>query len=66
MRNPALTACALVDSGELTLVELWAMYWGEGGRADPMELDAFIHGVPLLDGFEVNILQWALEPLMSP
>lgn len=65
MAEPGLKARALVDSGDVSLLELWTMYWGQGGGAGPLELDAFIHGVPLLDDFDVSILGWALEPLTS-
>lgn len=64
LADPGLEARILLDSGDVTLLELWALYWGQGGRVDPTELDAFIYGVPLLEDFEVRILGWALEPLL--
>ena len=65
MTDAGLEARALVDSGAVSLIDLWALYWGEGGRACPLELDAFIHGIPLLEDFDVSILGWALEPLLA-
>lgn len=55
----------LVENGEVSLLHLWLLYWGEGGNAGEVELEAYIHGIPLLDGFEEEILGWALEPLLA-
>lgn len=66
LADPALEARILVDSGALSLFELWLHFWGEGGQVGEMELDAFIHGIPMLQDFDVTILGWALEPLLPP
>jgi hypothetical protein len=64
--NPQQEARKLLCSGDISLLRLWVLYWGQGGNADEMSLDAFIHGIPLLDGDEAQILGWALEPLLPP
>jgi len=63
--DPRQEARGLLESGEVCLLHLWILYWGQGGSADEMELDAFISGIPLLNSTEVAILGWALEPLLS-
>ena len=63
--RPRQEARGLLESGELSLLHLWVLYWGEGGRAGEVELEAFIHGIPLLDGTEEQILGWAIEPLLT-
>lgn len=62
--DAGLEARTLLDSGDISLLELWALYWGQGGRVGPTELDAFIYGIPLLEDIDVSILSWALEPLL--
>ncbi|MDQ0769325.1 hypothetical protein QF031_002074 [Pseudarthrobacter defluvii] len=59
-------ACSLLEAGDVSLLHLWLLYWGQGGNADLTELDAFIHGVPLLDDMDAAILGWALEALSAP
>jgi hypothetical protein len=55
----------LLESGDVSLLRLWILYWGQGGNADEVELDAYIHGIPLLGQFEAEILGWAMEPLLT-
>lgn len=64
--DPLQEARKLLKTGEVCLLHLWILYWGQGGTASEMELDAFIHGIPLLDSHEAEILGWALEPLLAP
>ncbi|MBT2515449.1 hypothetical protein [Arthrobacter sp. ISL-30] len=64
--DPRQVALSLVETGDVSLFRLWLHYWRQGGNACEMELDAFIHGVPLLDAVEADILSWALEVLSSP
>jgi hypothetical protein len=63
--NPQQEARYLLESGDVSLLQLWLLYWGQGGRADEVELDAFLYGIPLLDCDEAQILGWALEPLLG-
>jgi hypothetical protein len=64
LADPGLEARTLLASGDVSLIQLWVLYWGQGGRVGPTELDAFIYGVPLLEDFDVSILGWALESLL--
>lgn len=61
--NPRPTALSLLDSGCCSIEDLWRRYRNRGGNADVLELDAYIHGVPLLHGLEVEILEATLNEL---
>lgn len=63
--DPRLAARALIESGGPTIPQIWLKYWALGGTADVMELDAFIHGIPLLKGLEVELLTLALKELST-
>ncbi|MDQ0923812.1 hypothetical protein QF038_002320 [Pseudarthrobacter sp. W1I19] len=65
MKEPDLRAAvrSLIDAGRLSVMELWLQYWALGGNAGILELDAFIHNVPLLGGVEVQVLADALKDL---
>ena len=63
--NPRQEARSLIDAEAVSLFDLWVKYYAEGGRGDEMELDAFIHGLPLLDDFEEVVLGWAVEDLSA-
>lgn len=55
----------LLESGAVSLSHLWILYWSQGGSAEEVELDAFIHGIPLFGDTEARILGWAMEPLLT-
>lgn len=59
--NPRHEAQFLIGADAVSLFDLWLKYWGEGGQGDELELDAFIHGVALLDDFDEVILGWAVD-----
>lgn len=63
--DPRPTAVSLIDSGHVSIEELARRYQALGGRADVLELDAFIHDVPLLAGLDVEILRLALTQLLQ-
>lgn len=61
--EPRLLARSLIESGSFSILGIWIQYWALGGSADTVELEAFIHGIPLLKGVEVDVLAAALEEL---
>lgn len=62
--DPRPTALSLVDAGDLPVEDLWERYRARGGKAGVLELDAFIHDIPLLNGLEVEILRLTLNELL--
>ena len=63
--NPQLEAKSVIESGDVSLFWLWLQYRSLGGSADEIELEAFIAGIPLLQGFEVDILAATLQDLTA-
>lgn len=65
MKEPDIGAAArtLIEAGRLSVMELWLQYWALGGNAGILELDAFIHNVPMLRDVEVQVLAEALDDL---
>ena len=62
--DPRPAALTLIESGDLSVEYLWHQYRARGGTADALELDAFIHDVPLLLGEQVEILEVTLKQLL--
>lgn len=61
--DPRPTALHLLEAGELSIEDLWLEYRSRGGNAGVLELDAFIHDIPLLNGLEVEVLRVTLKEL---
>lgn len=61
--DPRPAALHLLETGQLSIEDLWLQYISRGGRADVLELDAFVHDIPLLQGLEVEVLRVTLEEL---
>ena len=62
--DPRPVALTLIESGHLSVEDLWHQYRARGGKADALELDAYIHDIPLLHGLEVEILTLTLTQLL--
>lgn len=62
--DPRRAALTLIESGGLSVEDLWHQYRIRGGKADAWELDAFIHDVPIMNGMEVEILRVCLNQLL--
>lgn len=62
--NPRPAALSLIETGELSVEELWIQYRARGGNAGELELDAFIHDIPLMHGMEIEILQVTVDELL--
>jgi len=63
--DPRPTALSLIESGALSVEDLWFQYRARGGNAGVLELDAYIHDVPLLNGLEVEVLRVTLDELRA-
>lgn len=61
--DPRPAALHLLETGELSIEDLWLQYKSRGGNAGVLELDAFVHDIPLLQGLEVEVLRVTLEEL---
>lgn len=62
--DPRPAAFSAIESGCVSLDGLWLQYMARGGNADVLELDAYIHDVPLLHGLEVEILSTTLKEIL--
>jgi len=49
----------------VTIERLWIRYWAEGGSADLLELDAYVHEALRPPAFELTLLGWATERLQG-
>ncbi|WP_461172227.1 hypothetical protein M1D93_14660 [Arthrobacter sp. Z1-9] len=61
MQDPRPQAQALVRDDHSSLCLLWVWYRGNGGEARLEEFDAYVHGLVVLDAFDLKILTWAME-----
>ncbi|MFK0040580.1 hypothetical protein ACIQTW_12130 [Paenarthrobacter sp. NPDC090517] len=65
MHDPRQSARNLLNQNTITLERLWIKYWGEGGTADPLELDAYVHEALRPHPFELTLLAWAMDDLQA-
>ncbi|MBT2588415.1 hypothetical protein [Arthrobacter sp. ISL-95] len=64
MNDPRQRARDLLEhDSSITLERLWIKYWAEGGNADPLELDAYVHEALKPHPFELDLIAWAMEDL---
>ena len=56
----------LVAARELSLDELWLLYFSVGGTAGLLALEAFIYGVELLSPFDLLLIECALHDAPAP
>ncbi|MDR6989261.1 hypothetical protein J2Y66_003776 [Paenarthrobacter nitroguajacolicus] len=65
MNDPRQRARDLLEQDSITLDRLWIKYWAEGGNADLLELDAYVHEALKPHPSELTLLAWAMEGLHS-
>lgn len=65
MEDPRLTAQNLIELDGTYLQDLWVSYWGNGGNAQLMEFDAYLHGLIQQDEYDLRILEWAIEEVLA-
>jgi hypothetical protein len=58
-------AAAQFRGGRVTLPELWTYYYGIGGNADEMALDAYLHEMVELAPLQVDLIQAAIQELTA-
>ncbi|MCU1565335.1 MAG: hypothetical protein JWQ56_272 [Pseudarthrobacter sp.] len=63
MEDPRCAAKELLATPGVELWLLWLRYWANGGSGQEWELDAFIHGLPVLEEYDLKLLGWAIEDL---
>jgi hypothetical protein len=61
MQDPRLAARNMIAQDGFVLWELWLRYWGNGGNAQLMEFDAYIHGAYECAAVDLEILALTLE-----
>ncbi|MFK4637257.1 hypothetical protein [Paenarthrobacter histidinolovorans] len=61
--DPRQSARNLLQLDTVTIERLWIRYWAEGGSADLLELDAYVHEALRPPAFELTLLGWATERL---
>ncbi|MDR6685405.1 hypothetical protein J2Y41_000958 [Arthrobacter sp. 1088] len=66
MHDPRQNAQHILDQNAITLERLWITYWGEGGIASILELDAYVHEALRPHPFELDLIFWAIEELQHP
>ncbi|MFJ6347180.1 hypothetical protein ACIQH9_20290 [Pseudarthrobacter oxydans] len=63
MQDPQLSARNLISQDEQALWDLWLRYWANGGNAQLIEFDAYIHGAYECSATDLEILAFSLEEL---
>lgn len=63
MHDPRQSARNLLNRDTISLEDLWIRYWGQGGNASPLELDAYVHEALRPQPFELDLISWAIEEL---
>lgn len=63
MNDPRQRARDLLEQDSITLDRLWIKYWAEGGNADLLELDAYVHEALKPHPSELILLTWAMDGL---
>lgn len=65
MEDPRLTALDLIRRNKNYLDQLWLKYWANGGSADSVEFEAYLHGLTQRDSFDLQILRWAIDEVRA-
>ncbi|WP_457964669.1 hypothetical protein M1E17_00480 [Arthrobacter sp. D1-29] len=61
MEDPRLTARRLIEQDARYLRELWLSYWSNGGEAQLLEFESYLHGVYERSESDLKILSWAIH-----
>jgi hypothetical protein len=64
MRDLRLAARILLQGKSVALIDVWILYWNNGGRCHPFEFDAIIHDALPATWFDTEALGFALDELM--
>jgi hypothetical protein len=63
--DPRQIAAAQFQRANVTLPELWIYYYGIGGTADEVVLDAYLNEMAELPPLQVDLLHTALKEIMA-
>jgi hypothetical protein len=61
MNDPRQTALEMVQQDKTSIADLWLRYFANGGNADPVDFEAYLHGLLDADECDMLILSWALD-----
>lgn len=61
--DPRRTARTTIEQDETTLGELWLRYCANGGEAEPLELEAYMHEVYEFRAIDLKIFTLAIKDL---
>jgi len=61
--DPRMLAAARFQDGNLSLPQVWAHYFGIGGNADELALDAYLHGMMDLSPLQADLLHIAIREI---
>lgn len=63
MNDPRQTALEMVRQDKTSIDDLWIRYFANGGNADPVDFEAYIHGLLDADEYDPAILSWAVDDI---
>ncbi|MDR6414625.1 hypothetical protein [Pseudarthrobacter sulfonivorans] len=63
--DPRKFAAAQFQRANLTLPELWTYYYGIGGSADELVLDAYLNEIVELPPLQVDLLHTAIREITA-
>lgn len=64
MRDLRRVARELLQDKAVALIDIWILYWNNGGRCPPVEFDAVIHDALPASRFDTEALGVALDVLI--
>jgi hypothetical protein len=64
MRDVRRAVRILLQGKSVALIDVWILYWNNGGRCHPFEFDAIIHDALPATWFDAEPLGFALDELM--
>lgn len=63
--DPRLLAAMQFQNANLSLPQVWTHYFGIGGSADEVVLDAYLHGMMDLAPLQVDLLNIAIREITA-
>ena len=63
--DPRKLAATCYRNGNLNLTGLWTYYYGIGGNADELVLDAYLHEMMELPRLQMDLIHTAIEEITA-
>ena len=63
MNDPRQTALEMVQQDKTSIDDLRIRYFANGGNADPVDFEAYIHCLLDADEYDPAILSWAVDDI---